>query len=57
MHRTRAADAGVAEALLYATGGRRFTVEHGQPLTKAAAALVHQLVDDVDVAAAAAGCV
>ena len=55
MHRTLAADAVVAEALLYASGGRRLTVEHGQPLTQQAAALVQQLVDDVDQAAAAAG--
>ena len=56
MHRNLAADAVVADALLYATGGRRLTVEHGKPLTMAAAALVRQLVDDVDRAAAAAGC-
>ena len=55
MQRTLAADAVVAEALLYAGGGRRLTVEHGQPLTDQAAALVQQLVDDVDQAAAAAG--
>ena len=55
MHRNLAADAVVAEALLYASGGRRLTVEHGQPLTDQAAALVQQLVDDVDQAAAAAG--
>ena len=55
MHRTLAADAVVAEALLYASGGRRLTVEHGQPLTEQAVALVQQLVDDVDQAAAAAG--
>ena len=52
MHRTLAADAVVAEALLYASGGRRLTVEHGQPLTQQAAALVQRLVDDVDKAAA-----
>ncbi len=45
MHRTLAAEAVVAEALLYATGGRRLTVEHGQPLTRPAAAFVQQLVD------------
>ena len=55
MHRALAADAVVAEALLYASGGRRLTVEHGQPLTDQARALVQQLVDDVDQAAAAAG--
>lgn len=55
MHRTLAADAVVAEALLYASGGRRLTVEHGQPLTDQAAALVQQLVHDVDQAAADAG--
>ena len=55
MHRTLAADAVVAEALLYASGGRRVTVEHGQPLTNQADALVRQLVDDVDQAAASAG--
>ena len=55
MHRTLAADAVVAEALLYVSGGRRLTVEHGQPLTDQAAALVQKLVDDVDQAAAAAG--
>ncbi len=55
MHRTLAADAVVAEALLYASGGRRLTVEHGQPLTDQAAALVQRLVDDVDQAAANAG--
>ena len=55
MQRTLAADVVVAEALLYASGGRRLTVEHGQPLTDQAAALIHQLVDDVDLAAADAG--
>lgn len=55
MQRSLAADAVVAEALLYASGGRRLTVEHGQPLTEQAAALVRQLVDDVDRAAAGAG--
>lgn len=30
--RTLAAEAVVADALLYASGGRRLTVEHGQPL-------------------------
>ena len=55
MHRTLAADAVVAEAHLYASGGRRLTVEHGQPLTDQAADLVQQLVDDVDQAAADAG--
>ena len=55
MQRTLAADAVVAEALLYASGGRRLTVEHGQPLTQQAAALVQQLDDDVDQAAASAG--
>ena len=55
MRRTLAADAVVAEALLYASGGRRLTVEHGQPLTDQAGALVQRLVDDVDQAAAAAG--
>ena len=55
MHRTLAADAVVAEALLYASGGRRLTVEHGRPLTRQAAALVQQLVDDVDQAAENAG--
>ena len=55
MHRTLAADAVVAEALLYASGGRRFTVEHGQPLTEQAAVLVRQLVDDVEAAVASAG--
>lgn len=53
--RTLAADAVVAEAVLYASGDRRLTVEYGQPLTEQAAALVRQLVDDVDQAAAAAG--
>ncbi len=55
MLRNLAADAVVAEAVLYAAGGRRLTVEHGQPLTEQAAALVRQLVDDVDQAVAAAG--
>ena len=55
MHRTLAADAVVAEALLYASGSRRLTVEHGQPLTDQAAALVQQLVDSLDRAAADAG--
>ena len=55
MQRTLAADAVVAEALLYASGGRRLTVEHGQPLTNEAAALVRQLADEVEKAAAAAG--
>ena len=56
MHRNLAADAVVAEALLYASGGRRLTVDHGQPLTDQAAALVQQLIADVDQAAADAGC-
>ena len=55
MQRTLAADDVVAEALLYASGGRRLTVEHGQPLTDQAAALVRQLVDDVDAVVTAAG--
>ena len=55
MHRTLAAEAGVGEALLYASGGRRVTVEHGQPLTDQAGALLQQLVDDVDQAATSAG--
>ena len=55
MQRTLAADAVVAEALLCASGVRRLTVEHGQPLTDQARALVRQLVDDVDQAAASAG--
>jgi len=55
MQRTLAADAVVAEALLYASGGRRLTVEHGQPLPNQAHALLRQLVDDVDQAAAGAG--
>ena len=55
MRRSLAADAVVAEALLCASGVRRLTVEHGQPLTPQAAALVQQLVDDVDQAAASAG--
>ncbi len=55
MHRTLAADAVLAEAHLYASGGRRLTVEHGQPLTDQAAALVRQLVDDVDRVAADTG--
>ncbi len=55
MHRNLAADAVVAEAVLYASGGRRLTVEHGQPLTEQAAALVQQLVVDVDQAVEAAG--
>jgi hypothetical protein len=55
MHRNLAADAVLAEAALYASGGRRLTVEHGQPLTEQATALLRQLVDDVDTAAAAAG--
>ena len=41
--------------MLYASGGRRFTVEHGQPRTEHAAVLVLQLVGDVDEAAAVAG--
>ncbi len=52
---TLAGDAVVAEAVLYASGGRRLTVEHGQPLTEPAAALLQQLVDDVDQVVAAAG--
>jgi hypothetical protein len=55
MHRNLAADAVLAEAVLYASGGRRITVEHGQPLTDQAAALVQQLVDGIDVAVKAAG--
>ncbi len=53
--RILAADAVVADALLYASGGRRLTVEHGQPLTEQAAELVQQLVDDVGTAVAGAG--
>jgi len=41
--------------VLYAAGGRRLTAKHGQPVTEHAAALVRQLVDDVDQAVAAAG--
>ncbi len=55
MHRTLAADAVVTEALLYPTGGRRLTVEHGQALSSQAVALVEQLVGDVHQAAASAG--
>ena len=55
MLRSLAADAVVAEAVLYASGGRRLTVEHGQPHPEQAAALVRQLVDDVDEAVARAG--
>jgi hypothetical protein len=55
MLRNLAADAVVAEAVLYAAGGRRLTVEHGQPLNEQAAVLVRQLVDDVDQAVAAVG--
>ncbi len=55
LHRNLAADAVLAEAALYASGGRRLTVEHGQPLTEQAAALVQQLVDAVDQAVDAAG--
>lgn len=57
MQRNLAADAVVAETFLYASGGRRLTVEHGQPLTDQAAALVQRLVDDVDQAVTAAGSV
>ena len=55
MHRNLAADAVLADAALYAGGGRRVTVEHGQPLTEQAAALVQQLVDAVEQAVTAAG--
>jgi len=55
MLRNLAADTVVSEAVLYTSGGRRFTVEHGEPLTEQAAALVRQLVDDVDEAVSAAG--
>ena len=55
MQRTLAADAVVAEAMLYASGGRRLTVEHGHPLTEQAAAPVQQLFDAVDQAATDAG--
>lgn len=55
MLRSLAADAVVAEAVLYASGGRRLTVEHGQPLTEQAAALVQQVVNYVDAAASTAG--
>ncbi len=55
MQRNLAADDVVAEAVLYASGGRRLTVEHGQPLTEQAGALVQQLVVDVDAAVGAAG--
>ena len=54
MHQALTADAVVADALLYASGGRRLTVGHGQPLTDQAGALVQQLVDDVGQAAAGA---
>jgi hypothetical protein len=37
----------VAEALLYARGVRRLTVEHGQPLTEAGQLPHRQLVDGV----------
>lgn len=47
MLRNLAADVVVAEALLYASGRRRLTMEHGQPLTLGADALVRQLVEDV----------
>ncbi len=50
-----AADAALADAALYASGARRLTVDHGQPLTDAAEMLLQRLVDDVDAAAAAAG--
>ena len=55
LQRSLAADAVLAEAVLYASGGRRLTVEHGQPLTEQATALLNQLVDDVYTAATAAG--
>ena len=55
MHSALAADAVVAEALLYASGGRRLTVEHGQPLSDQADAVVRQLVDAVDQAVTGAG--
>ncbi len=55
MHRNLAADAVLAEAVLYASGGQRLTVEHGQPLTDQASALLQRLVDDVDQAVEAAG--
>jgi hypothetical protein len=55
MHRNLAADAVLTEAVLYASGGRRLTVEHGQPLTLEAEDLLQQLVDDVDAAVTAAG--
>ena len=55
MHRTLAADAVVAGVLLNASGGRRLTVEHGQPLTGQGAAPVQQLVDDVGQTAENAG--
>lgn len=42
------------EAVLYASGSRRLTVEHGQPLIESAAALLQQLVDGVDQAVTAA---
>lgn len=55
MHRNLAADAVLADATHYASGDRRLTVEHGQLLTDQAAALVRQLVDEVDQAVTAAG--
>lgn len=46
-----AADAVLFDAQLYAAGCRRLTVEHGEPLTEQAIALLVQLIADVDHAA------
>lgn len=50
-----AADAVLAEAAVYAGGGRRVTVDHGQPLTPQAEHLLQQLLDEVDAATDQAG--
>lgn len=50
-----AAGAVLADAALYASGHRRFTVEHGEPLTANAAELLHGLVEQVSAAVDAAG--
>lgn len=55
MLRNLAADAVLTDAALYASGRRRLTVEHGEPLTADADELVHRLVEQVDAAVDAAG--
>jgi hypothetical protein len=55
MLRNLAAEAVLTDAALYASGRRRLTVAHGEPLTTDAAELVHHLVEQVNAAVDAAG--